>query len=145
VFYSSKTSLKGGEPLQAFTAVGRVADQEPYQAEMAPGFVPWRRDMEFVACTETSIRPLVDALSFIKDKQRRGYMPARPVRDFAGRLRRDHARNGRRPVVALLLPNLGPAGPHPAVRSGLVYATARRGQGSSVSAGVGWSGPSEGS
>ena len=87
VFYSSKTSLEGGEPLQAFTAVGRVADEELYQVEMAPGFVPWRRDVEFVACTETSIRPLIDALSFIKDKQRWGYIFRRglfeiPRRDF---------------------------------------------------------------
>jgi len=40
VFYSPKTSLEGGERLQAFTAIGRVTDDEPYQVEMAPGFVP---------------------------------------------------------------------------------------------------------
>lgn len=74
VFYSSKTSLEGGERLQAFTAVGRVADETLYQVEVAPGFAPWRRNVEFVDCTETSIRPLIDALSFIKDKQRWGYI-----------------------------------------------------------------------
>lgn len=73
-FYSPKTSLKGGEPLQAFTAIGRVADDELYQVEMAPGFVPWRRNVDFVDCVETPIRPLIDALSFIKDKQRWGYV-----------------------------------------------------------------------
>lgn len=36
VFYSPKTSLHGGEPLRAFTAIGRVADDRLYQAEMAP-------------------------------------------------------------------------------------------------------------
>lgn len=74
VFYSPKTSLEDGESLQAFTAIGRVADDEPYQVEMAPGFTPWRRNVDFVDCIETPIRPLIDALSFIKDKQRWGYV-----------------------------------------------------------------------
>ncbi len=30
--------------------------------------------MEFVECVETPIRPLIDGLSFIKDKQRWGYV-----------------------------------------------------------------------
>ena len=37
VFYSPKTSLRDGERLQAFTAIGRVVDDELYQVEMAPG------------------------------------------------------------------------------------------------------------
>jgi hypothetical protein len=74
VFYSPKTSMGGGEPVQAFTALGRVADGELYQVEMAPGFVPWRRNVEFLECVETPIKPLIDALSFVKDKQRWGYV-----------------------------------------------------------------------
>jgi predicted RNA-binding protein len=73
VFYSPKTSLRAGKPLQAFTAIGRVADDDPYQVEMAPGFTPWRRSVEFVRCTEAPIRPLIDQLTFISDKQRWGY------------------------------------------------------------------------
>ncbi len=74
VFYSPKTRLKDGEPLKAFTAIGRVADDQLYQVEMAPGFVPWRRNVEFADCVETPIGPLIDELSFIKDKERWGYM-----------------------------------------------------------------------
>jgi DNA-binding MarR family transcriptional regulator/predicted RNA-binding protein len=74
VFYSPKTSLRDGELLQAFTAIGRVVDEELYQVEMAPGFTPWRRNVEFVTGIETPIRPLIDQLSFIKDKRRWGYM-----------------------------------------------------------------------
>lgn len=86
-FYSPKTSLQGGEPLQAFTAIGRVADDELYQVEMAPGFVPSRRNVDFVDCVETPIRPLIDELSFIKDKRRWGYvfrfgLFEIPLRDF---------------------------------------------------------------
>ncbi|MCW2655453.1 MAG: hypothetical protein JWR32_6429 [Mycobacterium sp.] len=73
VFYSPKTALEGGEPLQAFTALGQIADDAPYQVEMTPGFHPWRRNVHFLPCNETPIRPLIDDLGFIDDKKRWGY------------------------------------------------------------------------
>ena len=73
VFYSPKTSLRGGEPVQAFTAMGRVVDEELHQVETAPGATPWRRNVEFVTGIEAPIKPLIDQLSFIKDKRRWGY------------------------------------------------------------------------
>lgn len=74
VYYSPKTSLRDGEPVQAFTAIGRVVDEDLYQVKQAPGFTPWRRNVEFVRGIEAPIRPLIDQLSFIKDKRRWGYM-----------------------------------------------------------------------
>jgi hypothetical protein len=74
VFYSPKTSLRDGEKLQAFTAVGRIADDELYQVEMAHGFMPWRRNVAFVESRDASIAPLLDELGFIKDKRRWGYV-----------------------------------------------------------------------
>jgi hypothetical protein len=41
-------------------AVGRIADEELYQVEMAPGFVPWRRNVEFVDCTDMFRRGLFE-------------------------------------------------------------------------------------
>lgn len=76
VFYSPKTAFEGGEPLQSFTALGRVADDDPYQAEMTPTFHPWRRRVDFLASEVASIRPLVEKLDFISDKQHWG-MPFR--------------------------------------------------------------------
>lgn len=73
VFYSPKTSYQGGEPLQAFTAIGQVKDNELYQIEMTPDFVPWRRNMTFYNCTQTPIKPLIDSLTFIQDKTHWGY------------------------------------------------------------------------
>ncbi|GAY13963.1 EVE domain-containing protein [Mycobacterium sp. shizuoka-1] len=70
VFYSPKTALDHGEPLQAFTALGRIVDDEPYQDQ--PGG-PWRRAMEFLPSTATPIRPLLDQLGFIVDAKRWGY------------------------------------------------------------------------
>ncbi len=71
-FYSPRTSYPDGEALQEFTAMARVTDQEPYQAEMRPDFHPWRRDVEPLETTDTPIRPLLDRLEFIPDKRRWG-------------------------------------------------------------------------
>jgi hypothetical protein len=76
VFYSPKTAFEGGEPLQSFTALGRVTDDEPYQAELSPTFHPWRRKVDFLECLEAPIRPLIEALDFLSDKQHWG-MPFR--------------------------------------------------------------------
>ena len=73
VCYSPKTDFEGGEPLQAFTAIGQIADDEPYQVEVTPGFRPWRRHVDFIACHQTPIRPLIEDLEFIADKKRWGY------------------------------------------------------------------------
>lgn len=73
IFYSSKTAYQDGEPLQAFTAIGQIADDEPYQAEMTPDFHPWRRDVEFIECDEMPIRPLIEELDFITNKTYWGY------------------------------------------------------------------------
>ena len=97
VFYSPKTDFEGGEPLQHFTALGRVADDESYQAEMTPTFRPWRRKLEFLEIEEAPIRPLLEELSFIADKQHWG-MPFRrglfeiPGDDFAIIARAMHAK-----------------------------------------------------
>ena len=74
VFYSPKTSYKDGETLQAFTAIGQVKDEDLYQFEMAPDFIPWRCNVDFKKCVETPIKPLLGDLSFIKDITRWGYM-----------------------------------------------------------------------
>ena len=59
--------------MQAFTAIGQIADDEPYQAEMSPDFHPLRRNVDFLDCAETPIRPLIEQLDFIEDKSRWGY------------------------------------------------------------------------
>ncbi len=73
VFYSPRTSYPDGEPLQQFTAIGRVLDTQPYQAEMTPTFHPWRRQVEFFPCTAAPIQPLLASLAFITDKRKWGF------------------------------------------------------------------------
>ena len=68
VFYSPRESYPDGAPLQAFTAIGRIRTGEVYQAEMAPDFKPFRLDVEWLKADEAPIRPMIEHLSFIKDK-----------------------------------------------------------------------------
>jgi hypothetical protein len=72
-FYSPRTAHPAGEPLQKFTAIGRVLDDAPYQVQMTPVFHPWRRKVEFLPVKDADVRLLVERLSFIKDKQRWGF------------------------------------------------------------------------
>ncbi len=73
VFYSPRTEYPDGEPLQKFTAIGRVSDDATYHVEMTPDFHPWRRDVEFLKTLGTPIQPLLGGLSFIKDPKRWGF------------------------------------------------------------------------
>jgi len=74
IYYSPKTSLTDGEPLQAFTAIGRITDDRTYQIEMAPDFHPWRRNVAWVPAQPAPIRPLLDHLDFTRDKPNWGIM-----------------------------------------------------------------------
>jgi hypothetical protein len=73
IVYSPKTALEGGEPLQAFTAIGQIVDAEPYRVEVSTEFAPWRRNVDFLPVNEAPIRPLIDDLNFIENKKQWGY------------------------------------------------------------------------
>ena len=56
VYYSPRTRERGGEPVQGFTAIGRVADDELRQVGEGE-FRPWRRRVEYLTgAVETPIR-----------------------------------------------------------------------------------------
>jgi hypothetical protein len=71
--YSSKLSMEGSEKCKAFTAFGKVSDDEVYSFQMTESFKPFRRNIEFFECEETSILPLIDDLEFISNKKCWGY------------------------------------------------------------------------
>ncbi len=73
VYYSPKEIMGQAASCQKFTAMGQVIGAEVYAFEMFPGFVPYRRDIQFVKATEAPIRPLLSKLSFIQDQSRWGY------------------------------------------------------------------------
>jgi EVE domain len=72
IMYSPRTTYPDGEPLQAFTAIGRVLTGNIYQVEVTPDFKPHRIDVQFVRSKETPIKPLIERLSFIKLKSHWG-------------------------------------------------------------------------
>lgn len=73
VYYSPRESRNGGEPLKTFTALGRIVGETAYRFDMGGGFVPFRRDVAYLpAKVEAPIRPLIDRLSFIRNKGRWG-------------------------------------------------------------------------
>lgn len=73
VFYSPRTAMRGGQPVQEFTALGRITGVEPYQVELGPDFHPWRLGVEFLEVTPAPARPLVGDLDFVADPRRWGY------------------------------------------------------------------------
>jgi predicted RNA-binding protein len=68
VFYSPKIEYDKPEKCQCFTAIVRVVEDEVYQHDMGGGFIPFRRKVQFLPSNDISILPLIDDLSFIKDK-----------------------------------------------------------------------------
>jgi EVE domain len=73
VCYSPTEVFRGGGSLQAFTAIGRVREGEPYAHDMGSGFVPFRRDVDWFPADERPIRPLLDRLEFTAGRRNWGY------------------------------------------------------------------------
>ena len=63
VYYSPRETMGSGEPVQAFTAIGKIRPGEPYVGEMGGGMRATRRDVDFLKAREAAIRPLLETLS----------------------------------------------------------------------------------
>lgn len=66
VIYSPRDRFTGGAPLQAFTALGRVADGDSWQVDMGGGFHPFRRRMLWRETRPAPIRLLLDRLDLTR-------------------------------------------------------------------------------
>ena len=73
IVYSSKITMERKEKCQAFTAIGQVIDDNVYEYEMTENFKPYRRNINFLQCEESSIIPLINDLEFIPNKKSWGY------------------------------------------------------------------------
>ena len=47
LYYSPRQEMRGSEPVQAFTAIGRIDDDEPYQVQQSDDFEPFRRKVPY--------------------------------------------------------------------------------------------------
>ena len=72
-YYSPVRVFGGKDACQAFTAIGTVRDERVYQGDMGGGFLPFRKDVDWLAAQEAPIRPLLEALSFTAGKANWGY------------------------------------------------------------------------
>src|SRR5665213_3727998 len=73
VYYSPRETMGSGEPVQAFTAIGKIRSGEPYVGEMGGGMQATRRDVDFLKAREAPIRPLLEMLSFTKGRAGWGF------------------------------------------------------------------------
>lgn len=72
-YYAPATEMGGKDKLQSFVSLGIVQETEPYAFDMGGGFVPWRRDVRYLAAQEAPIAPLIDQFKFVENPKRWGY------------------------------------------------------------------------
>lgn len=78
VFYSPKTDYPDGDALREFTAIGRIADGEAWQADAGAGFVPWRRRVEYdESARAVPIASLLEALELTRGNRNWGLIMRR--------------------------------------------------------------------
>jgi hypothetical protein len=65
-YYAPALTMGGKDKLQSFVSIGRVLPGEPYAFDMGLGFVPFRRDVAYVAAREASILPLIPRFEFVE-------------------------------------------------------------------------------
>lgn len=58
---------------QSFTAIGTTRDNRVYQFDMGGGFIPFRRDVDWLEARPATILPLLDTLEFTRGKKNWGY------------------------------------------------------------------------
>lgn len=73
IYYSGKQTIGERELCQKFTAIGKVIDDEIYQAQVSEDFCPSRRNIDFFPNRDVSILPLIPDLDFISNKKSWGY------------------------------------------------------------------------
>ncbi len=65
--------MGGKDRLQSFVSIGIVQSAEPYAFDRGGGFVPYRKDVQYLKTLEAPIAPLLDDFEFVQDRQRWGY------------------------------------------------------------------------
>ncbi|WP_462267102.1 EVE domain-containing protein [Mucilaginibacter sp.] len=74
LFYAAKEVYGQKELCQRFVALAILADDTIFQYEAAANFKPYRRKAAYREVKEAEIRPLIDRLEFIKNKDKWGYI-----------------------------------------------------------------------
>jgi hypothetical protein len=67
VYYSPRTEYPEGEPVEKFTAIGEVVDDEPVQVDEGGGSHPWRRRVRYEPAREVPASDLLDDLDVVPE------------------------------------------------------------------------------
>ena len=86
-YYAPREGYREGDVVQAFVAAGTVAAGDPYEADF-DGFPAWVRPATYDIIARTSIKPLLEPLTFVKNPKNWGMAVRRslfeiPAEDFA--------------------------------------------------------------
>ena len=73
IYYSPTYHFGKKDVCRSFTAIGIIDQGGPYTFEMSKDFIPWRRNVSFLQAKEVPIEPLLQDLTFIKDKKKWGF------------------------------------------------------------------------
>jgi hypothetical protein len=72
-YYSPREGIDDGEPVRAFTAIGRILPGEPIQRQMgASGDSGWQRQARWLDARDADIYPLLDRFAFVRDRSHWG-------------------------------------------------------------------------
>ena len=71
-YYSPTVTMGAKDGFQSFVSIGIAAPGEPYAFDMG-GFVPYRRNVNYLKADETSILSLLDEFEFVENRSRWGY------------------------------------------------------------------------
>jgi hypothetical protein len=72
--YAPGATFRGKERCQSFVSLGFLRDERVYPFDMGGGFVPHRRDVDYVSGAEpASILPLLEELELTKGKRNWGF------------------------------------------------------------------------
>jgi len=68
IYYAPRERTRAGDVVQAFVAFGKILPGEPHRADASNRFRPFRRYAEYSAGADAPIRPLLQKLSFARDR-----------------------------------------------------------------------------
>ncbi len=68
VYYSSLEVYRSRQMCRAFTAIGEILPGPPYQFEMGPGFLPFRRNVAWWHSQRLPVQQILEQLEFSRGK-----------------------------------------------------------------------------
>lgn len=67
-YYSPRSHVRSGHPVQAFTAIGIICGGDPEQASDSGALHATRCKVDYVRAKEAPIKPLLDQFSFTRER-----------------------------------------------------------------------------